>query len=549
MTDAPQPPVKKDGHDDGAGQSGNKLLWHVLGGNNKHRIGANAGLVSYEEKNPDGTTRTLRFMIDAGSLIGQSRNPEYPELAACDNVIPDMSRHFRMKDSAEEPPEPVNGIFLTHNHVDHTGAIPFYVLQGYDLPKIYGSPYTLKRLEQELANANIDPDDWPEMVSIAPGTPVREGNMKFNAFWVSHSTPQSVGYFIETPEGNILHPGDFKMDPSVVWGPAFDPQQFGRVIQGKDVDLLLLDSTGADRDGPTIHEHDVRDTLGALMKKHPGKRFVIGVMSGYEENVASVAQVTAEAGRTLWVSGWAHEQSLSALQSTGMTMSDALGREIEVRTLDRGKPAKDLAEAQPGKTVVIVTGASGAGNSALPRAAAGTHPTLKLDKDNDIILLVAPSIPGQEAQRNAMLSSLKSKGFQVITKSEETLYSHAHARQPELVAFTKLAQPKTVMPVHGDKDLRAANKAAMEKNGFKTVEADNGDVLQVTKQGVKSVEPATKGRPKLVGFKTLQGQRWDDRNYMQVNAPQEKPAIIQTPANNDKPGRPKRPKIFNVKPG
>jgi hypothetical protein len=89
----------------------------------------------------------------------------------------------------------------------------------------------------------------------------------------------------------------------------------------------------------------------------------------------------------------------------------------------------------------------------------------------------------------------------------------------------------------------------MEKNGFKTVEADNGDVLQVTKQGVKSVEPATKGRPKLVGFKTLQGQRWDDRNYMQVNAPQEKPAVIQTPANNDKPGRPKRPKIFNVKPG
>ncbi len=540
------PPTAPDNKNN---NNGNALHWHVLGGNNKHRIGANAGFASYEETGADGVKKTTRVMLDAGSLIGKSRNAEYPELSGSDNVIPDMSHHFKLKGSADEPPEPIHSIFLTHNHVDHTGAIPFYILMGYDLPKIYATPYTLKRLEQELSNANIDPDDWPEMISIAPGTPVCEGPIKVNAFWVSHSTPQSVGYFIETPEANILHPGDFKMDPTVVWGPAFSPEQFKKVTGGKSIDLLLLDSTGADRDMPTTHEEDVRGTLRDLMKKHPGKRFIIGVMSGYEENVASVAQVSAEAGRTLWLSGWAHEQALSALQATGMSLSDALGQKIGVRVLDKGKAAKDLADAPPGNSVVIVTGASGAANSVLPRAADGHHPSLKLDKDKDIILLVAPSIPGQDAQRNSMLAGLKAKGFQVLTKSEEKLYSHAHARQPELIEFAKLANPKVLMPVHGDTHLRAANKEAMEKEGIKTVEADNGDVLRVTKQGVTSINPATKGKPKLVGFQTLQGRSWTEKNYMQVNAPQDRPAALPEPANTNEPApKTKRPKIFTINP-
>jgi len=520
------------------------LHWHLLGGNNKHRIGANAGLCVFEETDSMGEKRTTRVLFDAGSLIGDSKYPEYPELSPCDTVIPDMAPYLK-KRGGPDAPEPLDAIFLTHNHVDHLGALPFLTLMGYEVPKVYATPYTVKRLEQEYTNAGIDPDEWPEMIAIAPGKPVQEGPVKVSAFWVSHSTPQSVGFFIETPEGNILNPGDFKLDKTVVWGPAFSEEQFHRVVN-KPVDVLLLDSTGADRDIVPTTEEDVREQLRELMEKYPGKRFVIAVMSGFEENLASVAKVSAEYDRTLWVSGWSHEQSLAALKATGMTLSDHLGQDVDLRVLATPKSARDLDEQKPGRSVVVVTGAAGSPSSALPRAAAGEHPQLQLDKKNDIILFCAPSIPGQEASRERLLSMLRGKGFQVLTRQEATLYSQAHARLPELVDMVKMANPKTVLPIHGDAELRAHNAEAVEKMGKKVLQADNGDVIRVTKDGCKSTEPASKGKPKFVGFRTLQGQHWWEKNYMMMNAPQEKPAGADNAANNNQ--KPKRPKIFNVNP-
>lgn len=525
---------------------GRSLHWEILGGNNKHRIGANSGLAIYEETDSMGVKHTTRIMIDAGSLIGDTKYPEYPELAACDNVMADMSRFLKKRDSDEEPAEPIDAIFVTHNHVDHDGALPFYLLMGYELPKIYATPYTLKRLEQDFANMGIDPDEWPEMISIAPGSPAQEGQVKVSPFWVSHSTPQSVGFFIETPEANILHTGDFKLDKTVIWGPAFNEEQFKRTI-GERVDLMLIDSTGADADKETIHEHDVRESLRGFMEENPDKRFVIAVMSGYEESVASIAKVASEFDRDLYVSGWSHEQSLSALKSTGMTMSDHVGKELDVKIIEKGnKASRELAEAKPGSAVVMVTGALGTPNSTLPRAADGTHSSLKLDKKKDIILLVAPSIPGQEVTRERMLSILRAKGFEVYTKSEAQLYSHAHARLPEILEMARMVKPTNILPVHGDTHLREANAAALTEMGMKTVTADNGDVLRVTREKSYSINPATKDRPKFTGFKTLQGANWYDKNYMQINAPQE--GKVETPEPVNDKGNSKRPKIFNVSP-
>jgi ribonuclease J len=528
--------------DHGKNDKDNSLHWHVLGGNNKHQIGGNCGLCVYKYTDKDGTPRQKALLFDIGVLAGDHRSPEDPALSESDTIIPDLAKFLYKTDDPDHMPEtPIDSIFLTHNHVDHLGGIPLLVLMGYKLPKIYATPYTAKRLEQELSNAGLGPESWPEIYAIAPGKAVAEGPVNVTAFWVSHSTPQSAGFFIETPEGNLLNPGDFKLDQSVLWGPAFNEDQFRRIVS-KPVDLLLLDSTGSDRDIAPVTEGDVRETLRELMEEYPNKRFIIAVMGGYEENIASIAMVAAENKRTLWVAGSAHEQALSALQDTGMSLSDHVG-DVDLRILSPGKAARDLADAKPKHSVVVVTGAQGHSNAALTRAADNHHNALTLNPKTDIILFCAPSIPGQEASRARLLATLKNKGYTVLTRQEAPLYSHAHARLPEIIDFVKMADPKYILPIHGSKELRDSCAEAMKKMGKKTLQSDNGDVLKISHDEVKSVNPPTKDRPPLIGLKTLQGTAWNDRYYLMVNAPQENAPATPKPANNNKKHP---PKIFKI---
>ena len=507
-----------------------------LGGNNKNRIGANCGLCVYEETDIFGQVRKKALLFDAGLLSGDPRWPEAPVLTDSDTVIPDLTAYLRKKDDPTHKPETqIDSIYLTHNHSDHVGALPFLILMGYELPKIYATPYTAKRLEQELANAGVPSEDWPEVFTIAPGKSISEGPVTVTAFWVSHSTPQSVGFFIETPEGNILNPGDFKLDKTVLWGPAFNQDQLTRLIDGKTVDLLLLDSTGADRDITPVTEEEVRETLRSLMEQHPHKRFIIAVMGGFEENMASAARVAAEYGRDLWIAGWSHEQSLSALKETGMTLQDHIGLPLSIRALMPGKAARDLADSDPSRSVVIVTGAQGKPSAALTRAAEGRHNALSLDPEKDIVLFCAPSIPGQEGGRERLFALLRKAGVPYLTRKEIPLYSHAHARLPELIDMVRLTDPKTVTPIHGDDALRQHCAAAMQKMEKTVTSADNGAVLRVTKQGVIKV---SEEEPRLIGFKTLQGGNWMDRHYLMVKTQDAQPV---TPANNNQK---KKPMIF-----
>lgn len=519
-----------------------RFTWHILGGNNKHRVGMNANLCVYEESN--GGKRAVLF--DAGILTGDPKHPEHPVLSDYDTVMPDLGLYLYKKDGTAPVKEtPIDAIFLTHSHSDHISALPFLALMGYRLPRLYATPYTAKRLEQEFSNAGLSPEEWPQIFTIAPGHAMEEGPLSVSPFWVSHSTPQSVGYFIESPKANVMLLGDFKFDQSVIWGPAFDETYFKK-LAARGVDMLVMDSTGADRDVTPVTEHDMRESLRDLMQKYPDKRFVVAVMSGFEENVASVAKVCGENNRTVWAAGWSHEQALDALKQTGMTMEETIRSKVDMRILSSAKSAAELAAASPAASAVIVTGAQGRSSAALTKAVDGQNPTLSLDPKKDVIIFCAPSIPGQEAYRQKLLFNLRAKGYTVITRDDAPLYTHAHARLCEIQDIARMTQAKTVLPAHGDRHLRNVCGEEMKKIGQNVLQADNGAIIDVSSSGCRDVAADRDTNPPLLGLKTMQGQSWADRNYLLTKTPlRDDPAQPSKPANsNDR----KRPKIFDVGP-
>jgi len=522
----------------------NSLQWHLLGGNNINGVGANSGLCLYNYFDDKGRPQKKALLFDMGIMPGDRRKPEDISLKDCDIIMPDYDSFFyKINDTKHRPETPVDSIFLTHNHSDHIGALPLLVLMGYKLPKIYATPYTAKRLEQAFSNAGLEPSEWPHIYYIAPGKAIKEGPVNVTSFWVSHSTPQSVGFFIETPEGNILNPGDFKLDQSVAWGPAFSESQFKRIVS-KPVDCLLLDSTGAGKNVNPVTEKDLRDSIRGLMKENPDKRFIIAVMSGYEENLASIAIVTPEYKRKLWLAGGSHEQIVSALKATGMSFSEHLNPDIDLRILNSHKSGDALSNCKPKDSIVVVTGAQGHNGAALTRAADGNHNYLKLDNKTDIVLFCAPSLPGQEALRGRIISKLKRTGFTVITKDDLKIYPHSHARQSEVIDFIKLANPKNILPIHGSNKLREDCGDISKKLGKRILQAGNGDIINISKRGIKSAEPKTKNAPSLLGLKTLQGSSWKDRYYLVTKTKNVKKNNEGETANNN--NKNPRPRIFNI---
>jgi ribonuclease J len=352
--------------------------------------------------------------------------------------------------------------------------------------------------------------------------------MTITAFSVSHSTPQSVGFYIDTPAGTIVNAGDFKLDPTVTWGPGFNEEQFKRIVK-KRVDLLLLDSTGADRAGAPQQEKDLQDILHKLIKENPDKRFVATVMGGFEENLASCAKVAAETGRALFVAGAAHEQSLDALARTGLSLKDYVGYTLDLRILTKGREAFNLASMKPANAMVILTGALGHQHAELTKAARGQSQKIKLDPKQDVILFCAPSIPGQEAGREKLIAHLKAQGFSVLThKDIPALYPRAHAGQDEMIRLIELAQPKVIIPQHGNDHLRekAANLCKAHSKA-EVITLKNAEAVEMRGDKFVRIENETEAeaRQQWLGLKTRQGRNWKNRDYFVIHAPQDDAAL------------------------
>ena len=442
--------------------------WVSLGGNNPGNIGGNCHLLTHQWTGESGSAEKDAILIDLGAMFGS-------KAAGYDQFLPAVDAFL------ERPGDPVHkknkleiaarGLFLTHGHMDHIGAIGHFVKRGFKFPPIYCSRLTANLLRAHLAGFISRERQWPTIVEMEPGQVVSCGKFEVEAVPVSHSVPQSFAFHVRTPKARMVFSGDCKVDQSIPVGPPTDLPRLAE-IGALGVDALMLDSTRVHSPGFTTEEKKVRDTISAIMARHPDKRIVIAVMGSSLQRVASIVDASTANGRKVIHEGPSIKTNLYALGRAGIDLSAMYpGARIHI---GKSQEAQGLS---PGQATMLVTGTQGEFLAALPMAARGQHRRLHLSPKNDVIIVSASVIPGNETEVGRMLSALRKQGFTIITAADEEVYSSGHAATGDVKTIRGAVKPKVLIPVHGSDDHVATHEVIMAGEGQKTLVIHNGDIV------------------------------------------------------------------------
>ncbi len=407
------------------------------------------------------------ILVDAGLMFPDDDQP------GIDLVLPDYTYVLENEDK-------LRGIIITHGHEDHTGALP-YLLQDL-VPKvpIYSSDLTLGIIQGKLAEHNIKS---PRFKEVRDGVHLDLGCFSIDFFSMTHSIPGALGVFLRTPQGTVLHTGDFKLDQTPIDGvrPNYHAiNKFGK--QG--IDLLLSDSTNATRPGFTQSEAAVGGALRHIIKNAPGRVFVAS-FSSHIHRLQQVCDCATAVGRKVVVTG------------RSMVTNTKIARELGyLRIADENIiDAYSVDEIPEDKIVVLCTGSQGEPLSALSRMANGEHKSLSITA-NDTVIISATPVPGNEKSVQGIINSLAKVGCEIYDKSNALVHVSGHGSQEELKLMLAMTHPTYFMPVHGEAiHLRAHAKLAVqmgipEENIF--VE-DNGDTLEMRGGVVRRGVPVESG--------------------------------------------------------
>lgn len=407
------------------------------------------------------------ILIDAGLMFPDDDQP------GIDLVLPDYTYVLENEDK-------LRGIIITHGHEDHTGALP-YLLQDL-VPKvpIYSSDLTLGIIQGKLAEHNIKS---PRFKEVRDGVHLDLGCFSIDFFSMTHSIPGALGVFLRTPQGTVLHTGDFKLDQTPIDGvrPNYHAiNKFGK--QG--IDLLLSDSTNATRPGFTQSEAAVGGALRHIIKNAPGRVFVAS-FSSHIHRLQQVCDCATAVGRKVVVTG------------RSMVTNTKIARELGyLRIADENIiDAYNVDEIPEDKIVVLCTGSQGEPLSALSRMANGEHKSLSITA-NDTVIISATPVPGNEKSVQGIINSLAKVGCEIYDKSNALVHVSGHGSQEELKLMLAMTHPTYFMPVHGEAiHLRAHATLAVqmgipEENIF--VE-DNGDTLEMRGGVVRRGVPVESG--------------------------------------------------------
>lgn len=408
-------------------------------------IGKNMYCVEYENE---------LIVIDCGVKFPED------EMFGIDLVIPDITYLVENKHK-------IKGLFLTHGHEDHIGAIP-YVLRQINMP-IYGGPLTLGLVRAKLEEHRLIHE--AKLIPVDDDTVVPFQHLRVSFFRTNHSIPDSFGLAIDTPEGTVVHTGDFKFDLTPV-GP---PTDFAKIAQiaGGDVLALLSDSTNSERPGMTMSERAVGESIMELVAKARG-RIILATFASNVHRLQQVVEAAKAYNRKVAVIGRSMERVFQIGQELGYIQLPE-GMLIDVKSID------NYASHQ---VFIICTGSQGEPMAALPRIASGSHRSVFLQPDDTVIISASP-IPGNTLNVSRIIDKLYRAGVTVIHGSVFDIHTSGHGSSEELKLMLNFFRPRYFIPVHGEyRMLKTHAKLAQqvgidEKNIFVL---DNGDVLRLTRE-------------------------------------------------------------------
>ena len=395
------------------------------------------------------------------------------DMYGVDVVIPDIS--YLIKNQ-----EKIRGIFLTHGHEDHIGALP-YVLKQLNVP-VYGTKLTLGIVETKLKEHALLSST--ELIRVKPRDIIKLNSVSVEFIKTNHSIADSVAIAIHTPLGVILHTGDFKIDYTPIDGELTDFARFAEIGK-KGVLVMLADSTNVERAGYTMSERTVGDTFIKLFPKAEG-RILVATFASNVHRIQQIIQAAEAYGRKVAVSG----RSMENIVQVAMELGYLEMKEETMVSLDQ------ISKYPNNQVVIITTGSQGEPMSALARMAASEHRKINIIEGDTVIISATP-VPGNEKFVSRVINQLFRKGADVIYSALEDVHVSGHACKEELKLMQMLVKPKFFMPVHGEyRHLKqhaelACNLGLPEKN---TYIGENGDVIEVTRNYIKKTGTVASGQ-------------------------------------------------------
>lgn len=399
------------------------------------------------------------LMLDCGLM--------FPDVGmhGIDLVLPDFTY---LRENAHR----LVGCVATHAHEDHVGALS-YLLRELSFP-IYGSKLTLGFARHRIEEAGLL--SRTELISVKDGERIKIGPFDVEFIPVTHSVPHAFAIALHTPQGIIMHSGDFKLDMTPVDGRLTDLARMGAMSSTEGVRLLLGDSTNAEEHGHAPSETSVGGVLRQIFAEQKGKRIITASFASHIHRIQQIADAAVANGRVVCTLGMSMRKNVRLARELGL-FHIADDKLIDIETVGDHKPEN---------LCIISTGSQGEPMSALALMAAGDSKWLKVG-ENDVIILSSNAIPGNEHNVNAVIDGLLKSGAEVVHSGIADVHATGHAQADDLKMLLSIVRPQCFIPVHGEYRHMYAHARLARLMGVKdanVLQCEDGDVVTISDEGI-----------------------------------------------------------------